>query len=124
MRLEKAIFEIDDDKNLHTVAKFLRHVDTLRAMGKINPVHQTIGSFEGKLSMSYMMDAKDLPLVYDYIKEQDWILRVPGDTRQPASLETPKGRHVTTLGPLRKVSDPGKEPDWTYEPTTETYWIA
>jgi hypothetical protein len=121
----KVIFAIDNNNNTHNVAKFLRHVDTLRAMGKIkSQVTQCIGNWEGILEVSYMMDLAD----YDshvagkgYTEGQECILIVPGDVRQPCTLRFPCG-DVVAVGKMIEI--PAPVGNWTYVPTTGKYFTT
>lgn len=124
MHTEKVIFAIDNNTDVHAVAKFLRHVDTLRAVNKIRPVTMCIGNWEGILEASYMMDLAD----YDkYISGRDWadgqecVLVVSGDTRQQCYLRFPDGTRVT-LGPMVQVDAPVG--NWTYVPATNKYFTC
>lgn len=122
--LEKIIFAIDDDKNLHNVAKFLRHVDTQRAMGNIKPVVQCIGSWRNYLEKSYMMDLVDYN---EYVKPWGWavqqecVLIVPGDTRQPCTLQFASGQ-TRSVGPMVQTDVPTG--NWTYVIETDKYFYC
>jgi hypothetical protein len=114
--LERIIFAIDDDNNTYTVAKFLRHVDTKRAMMDMSPVGLCVGCYKGQLERSYMILAKDFHHVADWIKGQESILRVPGDTRQPCVLEYLDTGERVSVGQMRKVSaqEALGQDAWTY----------
>ena len=57
---EKVCFAIDNNHDLHTVAKFTRFLDTYRALGALSgSVIQCVGFWEGELEPSYLMDRKD-----------------------------------------------------------------
>ena len=126
--LEKVIFAIDNDKDTHAVAKFLRYVDTEQVMGRFGPMQHLIGSYEGVMECSYMIDKRDLPKVQSYIAGQDSVLCVPADTRQPCHLEfirEPDQGHLL-LGSMREVS--GGEAlsldAWTYNLATGKYFVC
>ena len=122
--LEKVVFAIDDNWNVHTVAKFLRHVDTLRAMGKIKPVVQCIGNWEGVLEVSYMMNLKDFDkhvVPYGFVEGQEAVLVVAGDTRQPCHIRFPTG-HTVSVGPMVEIDGPIG--NWTYVPATNKYFTC
>jgi hypothetical protein len=72
------IFAIDNDKDLHTVAKFTRFVDTQRALGALHYNPQIgIGSYESELEQCYMMDYNDyygLVAESGYVDGQDSVL--------------------------------------------------
>jgi len=124
--LERVIFAIDNDNDTHTVAKFMRHVDTLRAMGKIDSVVQLVGCYKGQLERSYMIRADQFEHVRDYIKGQESILRVPGDVRQPCVLEYLVGGERVSLGPMRQVpaSEALQAEAWTYSQEQNKYYIC
>jgi len=127
--LEHVIFAIDNGDDAHVTAKFLRRMDTLKAMGVLTtPVVQTIGCYKGQLENSYMMMAKDMHHVRDYvnwIEGQESILRVPGDVRQPCELEFSDGS-VVSVGPMREASavEALQAEAWTYVPTTGKYFVC
>lgn len=122
--LEKVVFAIDNNTDTHTVAKFLRHVDTLRAMGKIKPVVQCIGNWEGVLEVSYMMNLKDFDkyvVPYGSVEGQECVLIVAGDTRQPCYLRFPYGS-TKNVGPMVEIDGPIG--NWTYVPATNKYFTC
>ena len=58
--LNKIIFAIDNNTDFHTVAKFMRHIDTARAMGYMKGgIVMATGYWEGELEASYIMDEID-----------------------------------------------------------------
>jgi hypothetical protein len=126
--LEKVIFAIDNDKDTHVVAKFLRYVDTEQVMGRFGPMQHLIGSYEGVMECSYMIDARDLPKVQMFISEQDSVLHVPADTRQPCHLKFIRESdwRDQVLGPMREVSDwDAMSLDaWTYNLATGKYFVC
>ena len=128
--LNKIIFAIDNDCDLHTVAKFLRHIDTERVMGNIKGSFiKCIGCYEGTLENSYIMDERDYREFVEamgYTDNQESILHVPADTRQPCTLEF-KDKTSVTLGQMRELNKSevireGVFGSWTYVPRTDTYW--
>jgi len=132
MYLEKTVFAIDDNIDTHTVAKFLRHVDTHRAMGRLKgAVVHCIGSWtddEGwtHLEPSFMMDSEDYNAFVvnsGYVDNQLCVLKVPGDTRQPCSLRFKNG-YRQALGPMRETKSPHKADSWTYVQETGKYFTC
>jgi len=127
------IFAIDNDDDLHTNAKFMRHMDEARAMGKLkgNCV-LCIGSYNDVLERSYLVSAYDfVNVVADsgYLDNQESIL----------SLETGyKGRTYATLRYRKDDADPislgefrsispyeiGEHRSWTYRPDLGIYFVA
>lgn len=126
MHLEQVIFAIDNDANTHTVAKFMRHVDTLRAMGRIDTVNCLIGCYKGHLERAYMMRADQFHEVSEYVRGQETILRVPGDSRQPCVLDYLNSEDVVVLGPMREVSamEALASEAWTYEQNSGKYFVC
>lgn len=126
MRLEMIIFAIDNSSNVHSQAKFLRHVDTLRAMGKlVGGVTQCIGSYGGILERSYMMTVADFDKHVrhsGFVSEQDSFLRVPGDTRQPCVLEYQSSGTQETLNPMEEIYEDCSYLNWTYVEETGKYF--
>ena len=129
MHLNKVIFAIDNNTNTHTVAKFMRYLDTVRAMRKMNgTVTHCIGYWEGTLEPSYMMDQTDFDVhVKDsgFVDGQDCVLHVPGDTRQPCTIVEPNGTQHS-VGPMREVtaSEAMKAAAWTYVQATGKYFVT
>ena len=112
--LEAVIFSIDKANDFRTMARFMRFVDTHRAMGDFKgQVLQCIGEYKGVMEPSFMM----LTIDYDkyikgsgYVDNQESILKIPGDDRQPCHLEFKDGSQVI-LGPV--FDGKGKD-GWTY----------
>jgi len=132
MYLEKVIFAIDNDADLHTVARFARHLDTQRALGKLQgDVVACIGQWTDAdghphLEPSYMVNRAD----YDsfvassgYVDKQTCVLLVAGDTRQPCSLLFPNG-YTEILNPMRLLPTPVGVKDWTYVISTGIYFTC
>jgi hypothetical protein len=103
MMMERVIFAIDNDQDQNTTKKFFAWVDQKRALGQMAPMEMCIGSYKGQLERSYIILANDIEHVKDYIKGQESILRVSGDTRQPCVLEFLATGEVMPLGPMREV---------------------
>jgi len=129
MVLNKILFAIDNNTDTHTVAKFMRHMDTARSMGTLKGSFvQCIGSWEGVLEASYLMDEKDYRFLVEslgFTENQVCIMHVPGDTRQPCSLEY-ADKTVETMGPLDRVSKDFAmtQKGWTYVQATDTYFAV
>ena len=124
--MEHVIFAIDNGDDLHTQAKFLRHVDTLRASEKmIGTMHSGIGCYEGQLERCYMVLALDFDKHFknlDYLSGQESVLRVPGDTRQPCTLHF-NNREPQSVGTMRQLKGVGvSNADFTY--MNGQYWVC
>jgi len=126
--LNKIIFSIDDNTDVHVVAKFMRHMDTCRAMGTLKGSFvQCIGMYNGVLEPSYMMDERDYRQLVEpmsYAARQDCILHVPIDVRQPCTLEF--SDHQFSIGPMRQVSPEValQLTSWTYVMATNKYFTT
>ena len=124
--MEQIIFAIDNDNDPHVVAKFMRHCDTERAMGRMWPISMVIGCYNGQLERSYIVLAQEFDKVKDYVKDQESILRVPADTRQPCVLEYLSTGERESVGPMREVSaqEALQAMAWTYEPIEQKYFVC
>ena len=127
--LETVIFAIDKSDEVHTQAKFLRHVDTLRAMGKLRGVFAScIGCYKGDMERSYMMlmsDFNEHIRRSGYVDKQESFLRIPGDVRQPCVLEYQDGQ-ADVLGPMVSLhaSEAHMFDGWTYVEKTGRYYTC
>lgn len=129
--MEYVVFAIDQGTETHSTAKFLRHIDTQRAMGNMhgNMVH-AIGSWKGTLEPSYILCMKDyeefvVPL--GYTSGQESVMVTSQDTRQPARLLSPDlSEFIATMLPVREVSaeDAMHASGWTYNLKTNKYFVA
>ena len=130
---EKVIFAIDDGQDIHTVAKFTRLMDTKRACGYLQgSVKPCIGLWEGILEASYLMDSVDYKaFVQDsgYVDNQECVLIVAGDTRQPCCLADPldiSDRAANSAGPMCQVDFAAatEHGAYTYVIETGRYFIC
>lgn len=126
MHLEQMIFAIDNDNCPHTVAKFLRHCDTERALMRMPELVLLIGCYNGVLERSYMIPSRYRDKVKDYIKGQQSVLFVPSDTRQECVLEYLECGSREGIGPMREVScvEAMKLDGWTYVQDTGKYYTC
>jgi len=126
----KICFAIDNNTDWHKVARFMRHVDTARALGNLNnePI-QCIGYWQGHMEPSFIMDKEDyISFVADsgYVDKQESVLEIPGDVRQPCTLIWANGTRVG-LNPMRRVysnEERKKLSGWTYVQATGHYYTA
>lgn len=129
--MDYVIFAIDNDADLHTNAKFLRHVDQLRAMGKLNSsMKLVIGSYLGKLERSYILRKDDFEtyvLESGYVDDQEsfLVLRDGYYGVVYATLEYQAGRKVF-LGTMEQVDadEALGSAAWTYRPDLNAYFIT
>ena len=130
MYLSKVIFSIDNVSDLHTMATFTRFLDTKRAMDKlVGSVTLCVGSYYGELEPSFMMDQVDFDKFIrgtDWIKNQESVLHVPGDVRQPCVLEYQASGRMENIGPMRQISYNFSNylESWTYVPATGKYFTC
>lgn len=121
--MELTVFSIDKGSDLHTLAKFLRHVDTQQAMGKLmGPVQLAIGSWQGVLEHSFIMLSEDFKRHIKgsgYVSSQDCVLLISSDTRQPVILKDLQSGERVKLGKLRGGKGPS---DFTYALSTGEYF--
>lgn len=125
--MDYVIFAIDKGYDLHTKAKFLRHVDTLRSMGKMDGnMKLVIGSYKGRLEDSYIIQENDFNMhVLDsgFVDKQETFMFVGRQRWMPYWIET-KDQKVLQKGNLRSMHYiPDGVKDWTYRPDLNTYWF-
>ncbi len=120
------VFAIDNGHDLHTMAKFLRHVDTQRALSKLTFFKQAIGFFEGKYEHSFIMLEKDFeefvkPL--DFVKGQKCFLYIP--PKGECSLKYQDNMEVM-LGFLyyKDFLNASMYDSWTYVIEDDIYWVV
>lgn len=120
------IFSVEND--LHTRAKFLRHIDTQRAMGylKGNMV-MCIGAYKGVLEDSFILCVEDFDKFVrnsGYLDNQESVLHVRG-MRMHCEFEYLVSGSKEGSGLLVQVTaqEAFKSDGWTYRPDMNTYWI-
>lgn len=124
------IFAIDNGHDLHTQAKFLRHLDTARSMGSLTkPVDLAIGCYQGHVERAYIMDTEDyarLVRPLTYTRGQESVLVVDSDG--VASLSTPDlTAPLGVIGSLYRITTPfGHDPidSWTFVEREGVYYAA
>lgn len=108
------VFSIDNDKDLHTVAKFTRYLDTLRAMSKLHyPPKVCMGMYCYSIEQSYFVDRNDFEAFIrhsGYVDEQETFLMLcPRNPRLLALegyLEYNKGKKIEHIGTWKEVHYP------------------
>ena len=122
--LNKICFAIDNGHDLHTEAKFLRAMDTHRALGDMKGSFiPCVGMYKGVIEDSYIMDERDYLKFVDrkgWTENQQSILHIPADVRQPCTLEFPLWSETT--GPMRELSDHREYNSWTYVKETGKFF--
>lgn len=128
-QLASVLFTIDNSHDIHQQAKFLRYVDTLRAMGNlVGGVSQCIGSYNGVLERSYMMLLVDFDKHVrhsGFVSKQESFLHVPGDTRQPCVLEYQASGVREALDPMTQTPMAlSHHRSWTYVEESDKYYVC
>ena len=117
---EYVIFSIDD-LSIHGQAKFLRHLDTLRAMSKlVGPPRACIGFYDNAMEPSWLLHLEDYLLhVKDkgYADGQESVLRLSG---MNMSLHYADGK-VEDIGLVSCSQRMPPAPGWTYFLDSKTY---
>ncbi len=120
------IFSVAND--LHTRAKFLRHIDTQRAMDHLKGnMVLCIGATGGVLEDSFILCAEDFNEFVrnsPYLKDQVSVLHVRGE-RMHCEFEFFCMDNKCTGGCMVQVTaqEAFDNGSWTYRPDMNTYWI-
>ena len=121
------IFAIDNGSSLHQQAKFLRHLDTMRAMRRLSAMPKCcIGFWEGQLERSYILPIEDYRV---YVAQHGWVdgqhSVVMTDLHGQADLMKPDLSEVYQhLRVMRKISDPTLYKAWTFVEEEGQYYAA
>jgi len=121
------IFSIDNCTDVHVLAKFLRHVDTKRALGYMRgEMKLCLESYEGVLEQSFLMRRDDFDAIvqpFGYVDGQECLMVVSGK-RMHSWLLYSDG-DVKPLGYLKQVTkDQALAKDaWTYRMDINAYFI-
>lgn len=123
------IFAIDNGSNLHEQAKFLRHLDTLRALQKLSAAPKCcVGFWEGQLERSYIIPTE---AYRDYVAPQGWVANqhsvVRVDDNGNADLMHPDlAVRMFNIGRMHKVdADVARKLDaWTFVEEEGQYYAA
>ena len=128
--MKYTIFSIDGVTEVHALAKFMRHIDTQRVMGKMEgEMVQLIGSYKGALELSFILLTEDFEKhvkPYGFVSNQESVLLVSECNKQYADLLYLQDGHREALGSLKDVSkdEAMKHDGWSYRPDLGTYWIT
>jgi len=124
--LERIIFAIDSPTDTYRVMQFAKHCATQKALGRMGKVQHLVGCYKGQLECSYMVRAIDWHHVKQFCLNQESILRVPGDVRQPCVLEYLSTGERVSVGPMAQV-EPLKALQcdaWTYDLEKGKYYVC
>lgn len=134
--MKYVIFSVDNVHDLHTLAKFTRYVDTLRAMGYLKGDFKTlVGSYKGVMEYSFLCDRVDFDkhvLLSGYVDNQESFLDLSytsnGRTapRALAKLWYPKGNQTVPIGEFKEATkrEAMDYEGWTYDPVLNKYFIV
>lgn len=120
--MEYALFSIDGVDDTHTLAKFLRHFDTQRALCKTRgPLIHCIGMLDGKLEQSFICHIDDWIehiVPFGYTKDQEAVITISGP-KQECFIG------VDFIGCMVEVSKKKafKSIGFTYRPDQDKYWV-
>lgn len=121
--MDYVIFSFDNYHDLHTVAKFTRYIDTLRAMGKLNGgVVSLIGSWDGKLEYSFLTRLDDFNrYIRDsfYVDGQQSFMFVCGDRMHIHWGDGVICGRLVVVTPDEAFEHEG----WTYRIDTDTFYL-
>lgn len=102
--MERIVFSIDNPFDLHTLAKFYRHVDTARAMGNLSgTMEMCVGSWEGNLEPSFAMlkyDFDKLNIKSMFCEKQEAFMYLSSDPRQPVVIRDYNGNFLSRGKPV------------------------
>ena len=123
--MERVIFSVDNVTDIYAYSKAIHFLDVLRATQQIKDgVTMCIGSYKGKIEPSFMVSARDFDVIRErrdsFLKDQESILRIPGDQRQPCVLTSVTGTFIASLGPMQQGKGDGDS--WTYVMSTNKYF--
>jgi hypothetical protein len=130
MIFEKTIFAIDGGHKLRNVKKFTKFLDQLVAMDRISQPALCIGNWGGIMENSYMMDSRDFNAFIrgrSFVAEQECVMLVPGDVRQPCTLDYLHSPTKEAMNPMREVSALqalSENIGWTYVLATGKYFTT
>ena len=125
------IFAIDNNEDFHNVAKFMRHIDTQKALGKLKGnIVENVGYWEGIMETSYTLreeDYMEFVVSLGYTQNQDCVLVLTDNPRQPAHLaDSMTLAFKESVGIIKQISaEEAKASDaWTYNKTSGKYFAA
>ena len=121
---EATLFSIDNGNDLRTMKKFLRYVDGLLATDALKGnVVPCIGMWKGRLEDSFIMLSSDFELVRGWAKDQDCILRISSDPKQPVVAEYEDFSEVIGYSNWVEPEEAFKHDGWTYRKDTGRYFV-
>lgn len=101
--MEHIVFSIDNPFDIHSLAKFYRHVDTARAMGLMSgSMELCVGSWKGNLEPSFAMlttDFDKLDIKSLFCEKQEAFMYLSSDPRQPIVIRDYNGNFIKSGKP-------------------------
>jgi hypothetical protein len=124
--MHHVIFSIDNVSDLHTKAKFLRYVDTLRAMNVLKGnVKLCIGMYKGILEDSFIVRGDDFDKhirLSGYVDKHESILHIRGKSML-CEFEFLSGGFDRAGRMLQVTANEAMTKTvWTYRPDLNIYW--
>lgn len=126
------IFAIDEAEGLRTRARFLRHMDELRVLGKLQkPMRSAVGHWVDPdgvswLEPAYAIDEADFDAFvrpHGWVNGQQCVLRLTVGRAEIVGL----ARHAGKVSPIGVFTCAGKgmpAGDWTRFDDTGDYWVV
>lgn len=122
------LFSIDNVTNTHTLAKFLRHMDTQIVLCKTEGyLVQCIGYYKGRMETSFILNEKDyvdhvLPL--EFTEDQECVFWTTGPEALTYScpFDLDGGDLIGVLKQTTKKKAL-KSDGFTYRPDLNAYWV-
>ena len=131
--MPKIIFAIDEQRGMRDRARFLRHLDTLRAMGKLQSEPRTaIGHWVDPdtgvswLEPSYCLDVEDFRdhvLPHGWVNGQKCVLSIGSGSCSIIGLHA-NADQVHSLGAFRCVGKVMPQGCWTRFDDNGEFWVA
>lgn len=129
--LEHVIFSVDNINNLYKYQQAIHQLDVIRNMKMSGAVHMLMGSYMGKLEPSFMVTKMDWDNhvksgMSQFMQDQECVLHVPGDQRQPCVLRSLDGRFIESVGKMVPLSayEALMYDGWTYNLATNQYYTC
>jgi len=127
--MDFVVFSIDNWHDIHTLAKFTRHVDTLRSMGKLEGnVKVLVGCYDDRPEISFICMKSDFNNHFKdtpYLRDQKTFLHVSEEKQMPAYLADQEGNKVDSgrLSPVAGYVALGTHSSWSYRPDIDKFFV-
>ncbi len=125
--LKYTIFSIDNFTVLHTLAKFLRLVDTKQMMGQMEgTMKPLVGSYKGKMEYSFIMRTDDFfkhVANSGYVDKQECIMQVSECNKKYTQLVYPDGE-TEYLGCMTEAKGLAFLKAYSYDPSQDKYFTV